>query len=161
MTIPNSVNSIGSSAFYGCSGLTSVSIGNSVTSIGSQAFRRCSGLTWVTIPNSVTEIVYDAFYDCTGLKKTAYPSGLNNPFSRGRSIQYPREGAIIEDGFVYGPEKKTIYFAPLSLEGEYIIPESVTSIGQYAFSKCSRPISVTIPGSFTEIGYRAFADSPA
>ena len=156
--IPNSVNSIGSSAFYGCSGLTSVTIPNSVNSIGNNVFRRCSSLTSVIIPESVTEIGNYVFTDCLGLKKAAYPSGLNNPFSSGRSIQYPREGAIIEDGFVYGPEKKTIYFAPLSLEGEYIIPESVTSIGRYAFSKCSRPVSVTIPDSFTEIGYRAFAE---
>ena len=159
VTIPNSVNSIGSSAFYGCSGLTSVSIGNSVTSIGSQAFRRCSGLTWVVIPNSVTEIVYDAFYDCTGLKKTAYPSGLINPFPNGRSIQYPREGSINEDGFVYGPEKKIIYFAPLSLEGEYILPESVTEIGSSAFYGCFRPVSVTIPNSVTAIGRYAFYNS--
>ena len=61
--IPNSVTSIGSSAFYGCSGLTSVTIPNSVTSIGSSAFYRCSGLTSVTIPNSVTSIGDNAF--CT------------------------------------------------------------------------------------------------
>ena len=55
-TIPNSVTSIGSYAFSGCRGLTSVTIPNSVTSIGIAAFSGCTGLTSVTIPNSVTSI---------------------------------------------------------------------------------------------------------
>ena len=67
--IPNSVTSIGSYAFRGCSGLTSVTIGNSVTSIGDYAFRGCSGLTSVTIGNSVTSIGEYAFYNCSGLTK--------------------------------------------------------------------------------------------
>ena len=62
-----SVTSIGGSAFSGCSGLTSVTIGNSVTSIEYSAFRGCSGLTSVTIPNSVTSIGGYAFYSCKGL----------------------------------------------------------------------------------------------
>ena len=157
--IPTSVSEIRSNAFNGCSSLTSVTIPNSVTSIGISAFSGCSGLTWVTIPNSVTEIGAYVFYNCTGLKKSAYPSGLNDPFPTGNTIQYPREGAIIEDGFVYGPEKKTIYFAPLSLEGEYIIPESVTEIGSSAFYGCFRPVSVTIPNSVTAIGRCAFQNS--
>ena len=64
VTIPNNVTSIGDYAFYKCSGLTSVTIGNSVTSIGNGAFWGCSGLTSVTIPNSVTSIGEDAFEDC-------------------------------------------------------------------------------------------------
>ena len=59
-----SVTSIGSSAFYDCSGLTSVIIPNSVTNIGSEAFSACSGLTSVTIPNSVTSIGSYAFREC-------------------------------------------------------------------------------------------------
>ncbi len=62
--IPESVTSIGSSAFSGCSGLTSITIPNSVTSIGESAFFNCSGLTSVTIPNSVTSIGYYAFQGC-------------------------------------------------------------------------------------------------
>ena len=64
VTIPNSVTSIGSSAFNGCRGLTSVTIGNSVTSIGNNVFYNCSGLTSVIIPNSLTSIGSDAFKGC-------------------------------------------------------------------------------------------------
>ena len=67
LVIPNSVTSIGDSAFYGCSGLTSVTIGNSVNSIGDWAFGNCYGLTSVTIPNSVTSIGSEAFRDCSEL----------------------------------------------------------------------------------------------
>ena len=67
VTIPNSVTSIGRSAFVDCSGLTSITIGNSVTSIGDGAFRGCSGLTSITIPNSVTSIENEAFFNCSGL----------------------------------------------------------------------------------------------
>ena len=59
-----SVTSIGDYAFYGCSGLPSITIPNSVTSIGGHSFEGCSGLTSVTIPNSVTTIGGGAFYHC-------------------------------------------------------------------------------------------------
>ena len=64
ITIPNSVKSIGRYAFFGCSSLTSVTIPNSVTSIGYEAFGECSGLTSITIPNSVTSIGGFAFAHC-------------------------------------------------------------------------------------------------
>ena len=79
--IPNGVTSIGSSAFYKCSGLTSVTIPNSVTSIGSEAFASCSGLTSITIPNSVTSIGNWAFDDCSGL--TSVISKIETPFAFG------------------------------------------------------------------------------
>jgi hypothetical protein len=65
--IPNSVTTIGDWAFWGCDGLTSVTIGNSVTTIGLAAFEHCTGLTSVTIPDSVTTIGKSAFWGCTGL----------------------------------------------------------------------------------------------
>ena len=66
-SIPNSVTSIRSSLFQGCTGLTSVTIPNSVTSIGSSAFQGCTNLTSVTIGDGVTSIGSSAFQGCTGL----------------------------------------------------------------------------------------------
>ena len=69
VTIPNSVTSIGAGAFYECTNLSSVTIPNSVTSIGAGAFYECTNLSSVTIPNSVTSIGSNAFFLCTGLKE--------------------------------------------------------------------------------------------
>ena len=78
VTIPNSVTSIGRIAFSGCSGLTSVTIPNSVRSIGEQAFHGCSGLTTVTIPNSVTSIGKQTFYNCSGLTSVTIPNSVRS-----------------------------------------------------------------------------------
>ena len=78
IVIPNSVKSIGKSAFYGCSGLTSVTFGSGVTSIGNEAFSGCSGLTSVTIPNSVTSMGYKVFLDCSGLTSVTIGSRVTS-----------------------------------------------------------------------------------
>ena len=130
LVIPNSVTSIGSGAFSGCSGLTSVTIPNSVTSIGAQAFRECSGLTSVTIPNSVTSIGAEAFRECSGLTSVTIPNSVTS----------------IEGGA----------FRECSGLTSVTIPNSVTRIGGYAFYGCSGLTSVTIPNSVTRIGGYAF-----
>ena len=76
MTIPNSVTSIGSSAFYNCSGLAFVTIPNSVISIESYTFFGCSGLTTVTIPNSVTSIGEEALSCCSSLTSVFIGTGI-------------------------------------------------------------------------------------
>ncbi len=70
--IPDSVTRIGDRAFYGCTGLTTITIPNSVTSIGVSAFWGCTGLTSITIPDSVTSIGASAFADCTGLASVCF-----------------------------------------------------------------------------------------
>ena len=78
VTIPNSVTYIGDQAFESCSGLTSLAIPNSVTSIGESAFQGCSGLTSFTIPNSVTSIGEDAFYLCSSLTSVTIPNSVTS-----------------------------------------------------------------------------------
>ena len=135
-----SVTSIGYSAFEDCSGLTSVTIPNSVTSIGGSAFRGCLGLTSVTIPNSVTSIVGSAFSGCSSLTTIEVESGNTKYDSRDNC------NAIIETN------TNTLISGCMNT----VIPNSVTSIGSYAFYGCSGLTSVTIPNSVTSIGQSAF-----
>ena len=142
ITISNSVISIEQDAFYGCSGLTSVTIGNSVMSIGTEAFNGCSGLTSITIPNSVMSIGSKAFVGCTGLKSIVVENGNSVYDSRNNC------NAIIETG------TNTLFTGCQNT----IIPNSVTSIGGWAFAACTGLISITIPNSVTRIGDWAFVD---
>ena len=136
-----SVTSIGILAFEGCSSLTSVEIPYSVTSIGNLAFEGCSSLTSVEIPNSVTSIGYYAFQSCSSL--TSIVVAPNNPKYDSRD----NCNAIIES------ESNTLIAGCMNST----IPNSVTSIGGYAFSSCSSLTSVEIPNSVTSIGDAAFS----
>ena len=154
ITLPNSVTSIGNYAFYGCSGLTSLTIPNSVTTIGSAAFDDCSGLTSITIPNSVTSIEYEAFRGCSGLTSITIPNsvtsigeGAFSGCSGLTSITLPNSVTSISD----------YAFNNCSGLTSITIPNSVTSIGNFAFSGCSGLTSITIPNSVTSIGYEAFS----
>ena len=89
ITIPSSVNSLGSGCFSGCSGLTSITIPSTVTSLGEHCFSSCSGLTSVTIPSSVTSLGYYCFSDCSGLTSITIPSSVT---SLGKSCFYGCSG---------------------------------------------------------------------
>ena len=140
-TIPNSVTSIGACAFASCSSLTSIAIPNSVTSIGYDAFDGCSSLASILIPNSVKSIGEQAFRNCPTLTSITVESGNAVYDSRNAC------NAIIETAsntLITGCKNTTI-------------PNSVTSIGNYAFEYCSSLTSITIPNSVTSIGGEAFA----
>ena len=140
ITIPDSVTSIGENAFSACKSLTSITIPDSVTSIGSRAFLGCSGLTNITIPDSVTSIGSRAFNVCDSLTSIIV--------SNGNSIYDSRNNcnAIIE----------TATNTLIAGCKNTIIPNSVISIGDYAFEGCSGLTSITIPDGVTSIGESAF-----
>ena len=126
--------------YYGCSHLTSVTIPNSVTSIGYEAFVGCSGLTSIEIPNSVTSIGINAFVGCSGLTSISVENGNPNYDSRDNC------NAIIEtstNNILQGCKNTAI-------------PNSVTSIGDRAFSFCFDLTSIIIPNSVISIGNYAF-----
>ena len=122
---------LGDCAFFGCNGLTSVTLPSSLTSIGNSAFDGCSGLTSLTLPSSLTSIGYMAFFGCSGLTSVTLPSRLTT---------------IGDDAFgrCYSLTSVTL-------------PSSLTSIGNSVFESCRGLTSVTLPSSLTSIGNCAFS----
>ena len=129
--IPDSVTTIGSSAFSGCTGLTDIKIPNSVTSIDRCAFSGCTNFTSITIPDSVTNIDYGAFFGCTSLTKITIPKSVT-------SI----------GGYV---------FSNCSALTTIDIPDSITTISYYAFEDCANLTNIKIPDSITNISNNAFS----
>ena len=114
-----------------------------VTGIGYKAFCGCESITSVTIPSSITNIDYYVFDDCTSL--TSINVGENN-------IKYSSV-----DGVLFNKDKTVIVKYPAGkADTEYTILNSVTSIGDGAFSNCTGLVTVKISDSVTNIGYRAF-----
>ena len=127
-------------AFEGCTGLTSVTIPDSVTSIGDSAFAGCTGLTSITIPNSVAYIGEDAFSNCRGL--TSINVDTENPWYK--SI----------DGVLFSKDETELIQYPTGRKAtNYTIPNSVTSIGSWAFAGCTGLKEVTLGNSVKRIYY--------
>ena len=186
VTIPSSVTSIGDYAFNSCSSLTGVTIPNSVTSIGYGAFCYCKSLTRITIPNSVTSIENYTFQSCESLTSVTIPNSVTSIGNRAfsyctslTSVTIPKSvtqiefGAFIGSnaaitvasgnskycsvaGALYNKQKTTLFYPGMIKEGNFRIPNSVTTIANSAFKGCSALTGVTIPNSVTSIGDEAF-----
>lgn len=151
--IPDRVTSVGKYAFRDCTALTSVDIPDGVTSIGEEAFSGCNVLTSADIPNSVTSIGGSAFKSCAALTSftipdgiTTIPGGMFDKCTTLTSVDIPSSVTSIEAGAFRNCKALT----------SFAIPYGVTSIGQQVFSACSNLESVSIPSSVTSIGSSAF-----
>lgn len=148
LTIPShidghKVTGIGYAAFSECRSLQSVTIPDSVTHIGSAAFSYCTYLQSIVIPGSVTSIGVNPFDCCFSLKEIQVAT--ENPvFSNADGVLYDKRNAIL------------ISYPCGATATEYVIPQGVQSIGDYAFSECEILEKVDIPNTVTNIGEGAF-----
>ena len=155
------VTGIGAAAFYGCSGLTSVTMGSNVTSIGESAFRGCTGLTGIVLPGSVTGIGEYAFSNCESLTAIEIPAGVttlgNSAFfgcDNLKEVRYNARAAANLTGL-----SGAFRSAGASVGGvKVIFGESVEKIPSNLFCNCESLTSVTIGSNVTSIGDNAFLD---
>ena len=150
VSIPNSVTSIGRASFMGTS-LASFIIPNSVTSIGNSAFKGCKGLNSITIPNSVTHIGGEAFEDCTSITSITIPESVTEIGN------YAFEGCSRLTSLTFGV-KGIRLGGPLGLSNlkTLTILDGVTGIDGSVFYECSGLTTISIPNSVTWIDYNAF-----
>lgn len=170
IVIPEGVTSIGNHAFFGCSALESVVLPASLTSIGRYAFFGCKALKSLVLPENVVSIGTYAFYQCSALTSVTFGSKIRTIYNGAFNNCTNLKTVQISDlaawcNIEFGMENSN----PLTLDGanlyvgnqvitELVIPEGVTSIGDYAFFGTNFR-SVTIPDSVASIGHAAFSGS--
>ena len=147
LSLPSGVTEIGSSAFEDCRGLTSLSLPSGITKIGSAAFSGCTGLTSLSLPSSITEIDSYAFSGCTGLKDVSFY--INGDFETYLTKDHP----CIEVGcgikYYLNDEEIT----------SIVVPSSVTTLGMYAFQRCSNLLSVYVSWPTPISAYKTFSET--
>ena len=130
LTLPAGITEISDGAFSGCSGLTSLTLPAGITDISSYAFYGCSGLTSLTLPAGITSIGWYAFGSCSGLTSLTLPAGITD----------------ISSYAFYGCSGLT----------SLTLPAGITKIDPHTFYGCSGLTSLTLPAGITWIGGEAF-----
>lgn len=163
--IPDTVIEIGEFAFAGCAGLEKIDIPDSVTTIGGSAFDGCTGLATIRIPNSVTRIDEYAFWECRGLTEITIPNSAEEiaPHAFGCNtltsilVESGNKRFCSVDGILFNHDKSTLAQYPAGrIASHYAIPDSVSQIGDGAFTDCKHLTHVEIPSTVTAIGSDAF-----
>ena len=142
-------------------------IPSSITSISQYAFYGCNGINSITIPNSVKSIGEEAFYGCSGIERLEYTGTLEEYLSivlgsswiNDNSHEFIISGTVVNDLVIPESITSISQYAFYGCRGliSITIPNTVTSIGTYAFRSCSDLVNLIIPNSVTSIGSNAFA----
>ena len=165
VTIPNSVTTIGSSAFSGCTSLTSITIPDSVTKIYSSAFYNCTGLTSISIGAGITTLERNLLGNCTNLSRITV-SADNGALCAMENVLYSKDRTKLllypqaKTDESYTVSGWTEIIDPYAFSGcsltSVMIPSSVTTVSDYAFSDCGKLASVIFYNGATTIGNSAF-----
>ena len=157
--------SIDSYAFQSCSNLETVSLSESLTTINSYAFQSCSKLTSIDIPNKVTKIDDNTFSNCPSLKNVSIGSGCTsistvafiNAYSIDEiTVAENNKNFTAVDGVLYNKDKTTLVLYPKNRSGEFAVPDTVTTIADYAFDNAPKLTKVTIGENVKSVGTGAF-----
>lgn len=152
--IPNSVKTIGNYAFNGCKELTDITIPNSITNIEEGLFKGCFNLSKMNIPNSVTEIEDYAFYDCWNLTDVTVSNSLT---SIGDSVFYQTPWfENLPDGIIYLGKVLYDYIGEMPAGTSIDVMDGITTINNDAFKDYTGLVSITVPSSLEKIEDNAF-----
>ena len=141
--IPDGVVIVDEGAFMECDNLVSVCLSNTVATLRTWAFSGCSNLISVSISSSVSSIDEYVFYSCNRLESIEVDPA---------NVRYSSE-----DGVLFDDQEHELKTCPAAKQGDYIVPTSVTTIGEWSFMNCERLFSVTIPNTVVAIKYDAFS----
>lgn len=163
-------NTIGAYAFYNCTGMKTITLPDTLTQIGYSAFQNCSNLQNIVIPNSVVKIDDNTFANCKSLKSVSIGKSCttisSTAFSNATALEKITVSADNEkyssvDGALLNKEKTSIVLYPKSKSGEFVIPDTVTSIADRAFNGCPNLTKITIGSNVENIGTYAFSECNA
>lgn len=147
ISIPQSVQIIGQDAFWNCISLPDITLGTNIAGIAWEAFRGCSSLTSMPIPASVTNIDPTAFNGCTSL--TRIDVVPQNPVYSS------------DNGVLFDRQRTTLIKFPPGIAGNYVVPETVTSIGDHSFCTSCCLDTVALGGNLTSLGNYSFRQCSA
>ena len=160
--LPEAINTIGRKAFQSCSKLQTIILPNAITSLQQEVFLGCKSLSSIQIPENVTKIEYASFTGCSSLKSIFIPKNVNSISGSAFSTSSIQEIRIDENNSVYDSRENCNAIIKTSNNtlifgcSTTTIPNSVTTIDDYAFSGCSGLADIVIPEGVRSIKYRAF-----
>ena len=167
ISIPGTVTTVGNSAFYRCKNLKNIEIPEGVTKIDGSAFIFCSSLEQIKLPQSLVSIGSGAFDNCTSLISVELPDNAiisSDTFKECKNlsdivISDTNNNYIVKNGILYNKNMTRILCYPAGIKDtEFSVPDTVKTIGDFAFYGAKVLESINIPDSVTNIGTDAFGE---